>query len=118
MWIMPMVRATVRCVSPSALLEIEERTQELIPLDRVRTVVAGIIALDVSEWDDNDFGSLEAVIDRLIALLSTPPIAPEHRPLIETLLEARAGVEQGVAPDPAKRPTSDEMRAFVSAHIS
>lgn len=104
-------------MSPSALLEIEEKAQELIHLDAVRTVVAEIFALDVSEWDDDSFAALEAVIDRLIALLSAARIA-QHRPFIEKLLEAREGVEQGMAPDPAKRPTAEQMRAFVSAHLS
>ena len=104
-------------MSPSALLVIEEKTHELVPLEAVRTVVEGIWALDVADWDDEDFATLEGVIDRLVGLLSTSPIAPEHRPLIGKLLEARAGIEQGVAPNPATRPTSAQMRAFVSAHL-
>jgi hypothetical protein len=104
-------------VSPNALLEIEEKAQELVPLEAIRKVVAGIYALDVADWDDRDFATLEKVIDRLVALLSTQPISPEHRPLIEQLLEARAGAEQGVAPDPDKRPTAEQMRAFVASHF-
>jgi len=104
-------------VSPAALLEIEEKAQELIPLDAVRKLVDRIFALDVSKWADNDLSSLEMLIDRLVALLSTPPIAPEHRPLIERLLEAKSGVEQGMAPDPKNRPTREQMRAIVSAHL-
>ena len=101
----------------SALLEIEEKAQELIQLAAVRDIVADVFAVDVSGWDDESFGLLEAVIDRLIALLSASPIA-QYRPFIEKLREARDGVEQGIAPDPAKRPTADEMRAFVSEHLS
>ena len=104
-------------MSPSALLEIEEKAHELIQLDAVRKVVDRIFALDVAGWGDDDFEALEGVIDRLIALLSTPPIAHEHLPLIERLLQARTGVEQGVAPDPANRPSDEDMRAFVSAHL-
>ena len=104
-------------MSPAALLEIEEKAQELIHLDGVRAIVAQIFALDVSAWDDESFATLETVIDSLIAILSASPIA-QHRPFIEKLREAREGVEQGVAPDPAKRPTADEMRAFVSKHLS
>lgn len=113
----PKCHATLAPVSPSALLEIEEKTQEIIDLDVARALVSAIFALDVSNWNDDSFAALEVVIDRLIGLLSASPTA-QHRPLIAALLEAREGVEQGMAPDPAKRPTHDEQRAFVSAHLS
>jgi hypothetical protein len=103
-------------VSPSALLEIEEKTHEVIDLDVAKALVSAIFALDVSDWKDDSFAALEALIDKLISLLSAAPTA-QHRPLIAKLLDARAGVEQGMAPDPAKRPTSGELRAFVSAHL-
>ena len=103
-------------VSPAALLEIEEKAQELIHLDAVRDVVDRIYALDVNAWEDDSFAELEAIIDKLISILSSTPIA-QHRPFIDKLLRAREGVEQGIAPDPAKRPSDDEMRAFVSAHL-
>jgi hypothetical protein len=103
-------------VSPSALLEIEEKTQELIHLDQVRGLIERIYALDVSTWADDHFAELEDIIDTMIRVLAALPL-PEHRPLIKQLLDAREGVEQGVAPDPAKRPSADEMRAFVSAHL-
>jgi hypothetical protein len=104
-------------VSHSALLEIEEKADELIHLDAVRAVIKQILALDVSGWHDDSFATLEGVIDKLIAILSASHI-DEHRPFIEQLLEARKGVESGVAPDPAKRPSPAEMRAFVSAHLN
>lgn len=104
-------------MSPAALLEIEEKTQELIPLDRISTIVDQIFSLDVSNWDDQSLEDLEGIIDKLIALLSSEPSA-QHRPLIERLLVAREGVENGVNPDPVKRPNTKEMRAFVSAHLS
>jgi hypothetical protein len=107
---------TLRLVSRSALLQIEEKAQELIHLDAVRVLVEQIYALDVSKWNDEDFAGLEAVIDKLIALLSASPIA-QHRPYIEKLLTAREGIEQGLSPDPSKRPTAEQMRAFVSAHL-
>jgi len=108
--------ARLAVVSLSLLLEIEEKAQALIHLDAVRVIVDQIFALDVSGWEDQSFAALDAVIDQLIAVLSASPIA-QHRPLIERLLAAREGVEQGVAPDPAKRPSADQMRAFVSAHL-
>ena len=104
-------------MSPSALLEIEEKANDLIPLEAIRRVVEGIFALDVSGWGDEHFATLEGIIDRLVNILSTPPIAPEHRPLIEKLFQARVGVEQGMAPDSSKRQTEEQMRAFVSAHL-
>lgn len=104
-------------MSPSALVEIEEKTQELIHLDEVRALVERIYALDVSTWSDDDFAELEDVIDRAIRVLAALPI-PEHRPFIKQLLDAREGVEQGLAPDPAKRQSAEEMRAFVSAHLN
>jgi hypothetical protein len=103
-------------MSPSALLEIEEKADELVPLDAVARVVSAIFALDVSDWNDTDLASLEAVIDKLIGFLSASPDA-RHRPFIGKLLQAREGVEQGFAPDPAKRPSVAEMQDFVSAHL-
>lgn len=103
-------------MSPAALLELRDKTEELIPLAAARDLVDGIYALDVSDWTDEDFAQLEQLIDRLIHLIDALPTA-QHRPLIERLWTAREGVEQGMAPDPTKRPTLDEMRRFVSAHL-
>lgn len=104
-------------MSPAALLEIQEEAHALIHMDAVRALVAKIFALDVTSWNDENFAALAGIIDQTIAILSATPIA-EHRPFILKLQEAKEGIEQGVAPDPAKRPTVDEMRAFVSAHLS
>jgi hypothetical protein len=57
-------------VSPSALLEIEEKAHGLIDLDAVSDLVDRIYAVDVSTWDDTSFAELESIIDRLIAVLS------------------------------------------------
>jgi hypothetical protein len=57
------------------------------------------------------------MIDGMIQVLSVLPSA-EHRRLIELLLTAREGVEQGMAPDPAKRPSLEQMREFVAEHLS
>jgi hypothetical protein len=103
-------------MSPSALLEIEEKAEELIHLDGVAQIVSAVFALEVSGWTDENLIALETVIDKLIQLLSLNPIA-QYRPFIEKLLKAREGVEQGLAPDPAKRPSVDEMRDFVSANL-
>jgi hypothetical protein len=103
-------------MSPAALLELEEKAQQLISLETVRGLVDRIFALETATLDDDDFASLERVIDSLIQVLSVVPTA-ERRPLIERLLVAREGVEQGMPPDPAKRPSVEELRQFVSAHL-
>lgn len=104
-------------MSPAALLELEEKAQQLISLDTVQGLIDRIYGLDDSLLDDDDFASLERVIDSLIQVLSVVPSA-ERRPLIKRLLIAREGVEQGMAPDPAKRPSLEQMRQFVAAHLS
>jgi hypothetical protein len=104
-------------MSPAALLEIEEKAQDFIDLEAVRDVIDSIYALDVSGWSDEHFAVLESIIDKTVAILSPVP-NQERRPLLERLFQAREGVEQGMSPDPAKRPSRDEMRAFVSAHLS
>lgn len=104
-------------MSPVALLELEEKAQELVHLDTVRALVDDVYALEVSSLDDEHFATLERVIDGLIQMLSVFPSA-ERRPLIKRLLIAREGVEQGMAPDPAKRPSLEEMRGFVAEHLS
>ena len=101
----------------AALLELEEKTQELIHLDQARRLVDDFYAIDVSPFTDEDFALLESLIDKTINILSSIPIA-QHRPLIERLLVAREGVEQGMAPDPAKRPSLEQMRQFVAANLS
>jgi hypothetical protein len=103
-------------MSPAALLELEEKAQEVINLDAIRGVVDAIYGLDVSDWTDTSFAALEHLIDNVIGMLSAVP-NQQHRALLERLFIAREGVEQGVAPDPAKRPSLAEMRAFVSAHL-
>lgn len=103
-------------LSPSALLELQEKAEELVPVKDMTTLVDLIYALDVSEWSDEDFAKLENLIDCAVQLMAA--WTTEHkRPLLNRLLTAREGAEQGVSPDPAKRPTKDEMRAFVSAHL-
>jgi hypothetical protein len=103
-------------MSPAALIEIEEKTQELVDLALIQDLVEAIYALDVSEWADKDLEVLERVIDRTISLLSAMPNR-QNRPLIERLLAAREGVEQGMSPDPAKRPSLEELSTFVAAHL-
>jgi hypothetical protein len=100
----------------SALLDLEEKTQELVHLDEARRLVDAFYELDVSMLTDDHFAQLEALIDKAIQILSAIPSA-EHRPLIARLLIAREGVEQGMAPDPAKRPTPEQMREFVAEHL-
>ena len=104
-------------MSPAALLELEEKAHQLVSLDMVQSLIDRIYALDVSPLDDGDFVSLERVIDSLIQVLSVLPTA-ERRPLIERLLIAREGAEQGMAPDPAKRPSLEQMREFVAEHLA
>jgi hypothetical protein len=106
----------VNVVSPNALLELEENTRALVPLAKAQALVESVYALDVSTWTDEDFKTLEHLIDRAVAVISAIP-SSEHRPLIERLLVAREGVEQGMSPDPAKRPSLEEMRRFVAAHL-
>lgn len=104
-------------MSPAALLEIEEKAHSLIHLDAVSDVVDKIFALDVSDWKDESLVELESIIDQLITVLSATPFA-QHRQFIARLLQAREGVEQGLSPDPAKRPTAEAMREFVARHLS
>lgn len=104
-------------MSPAALMELEEKAQEVIDLGAVRGVVDAIYALDVSDWSDEHFAVLESIIDKTVTIVSHVP-NPERRDLLDRLFRASEGVEQGLSPDPAKRPSLDEMRAFVSAHLS
>ena len=101
----------------AGLLELEEKTQALIHLDEARRLVDAFYDLDVSTFTDDQFALLESLIDKAIHILSSHPIA-QHRPLIERLLVAREGVEQGMSPDPGRRPTLEQMRQFVAAHLS
>ena len=104
-------------MSPAALLELEEKAHHIIDIEPVRSLVDSIYALDVSDWTDESLCLLEGVIDRVVAILSSEP-NQQNRELIERLFQAREGVEQGMSPDPSKRPSLNEVRAFVSAHLS
>ena len=103
-------------MSPAALAELEQKAEEVIDSAAIRGVVDSIYALDLTDWTDQSFAILEHLIDRLIGVLSAAP-NQQHRVLLKRLFIAREGVEQGIAPDPAKRPSATEMRAFVSAHL-
>lgn len=104
-------------MSPTALLELEEKAHKVIDIEVVRRLVDSIYELDVSDWTDESLCLLESIIDKIVAILSSAP-NKQNRELIERLFQAREGVEQGMSPDPSKRPSLDEMRAFVSAHLS
>ena len=104
-------------MSTSELLDLEEKTNGLIRLDDARRVVDEIVALDVSWMNDANFATVESVIDKAIQLLSAVP-DEANRPLIQRLLIAREGIEQGMSPDPAKRPSIEQMRDFVAERLS
>lgn len=104
-------------MSPAALVELEEKAQELVDLELVGSLVDQIYGLDVSDWNDESLALLEHLINQTIALLEAVP-NESHRVLLTRLAQAREGVEQGVSPDPSKRPSIEDMRAFVSAHLS
>jgi hypothetical protein len=104
-------------MSPTALMELEEKAQEVVDLEAVCGLIDSIYALDVSGWSDEHFEVLESVIDKTTAILAQIP-SEKRWVFVDRLSIAREGVEQGVSPDPAKRPTLEEMRAFVSAHLS
>ena len=103
-------------MSPTALLDLKEQAHKLVRLDKAQALVDGIYALEVSSLDDDDFATLERMIDDMIQVFSVSPGV--YRLLIERLLVAREGVEQGMAPDPAKRPSLEQMREFVAEHLS
>jgi hypothetical protein len=103
-------------MSPSALLELEEKSEEFIDLAEMSRVVDTIYAIDVSAFKDEHFAVLERIIDRAVAVLGALPNG-RHRPLIERLLQAREGVEQGMAPDPAQRPSLEDLSRYVAAHL-
>jgi hypothetical protein len=98
------------------LQELQEKTEELVPVKAMTELVEHIYALDVTAWSDEDFAKLENIIDKAIQLIGAWSIE-QRRPLLERLMVAREGAEQGIAPDPAKRPTKAEMKAFISAHL-
>jgi len=103
-------------MSPSGLQDLEAKTQHLIHPDEALELVDLIYALQTDQWTDEDFAALEQVIDRAIALLQVVNNA-DVEPIIDRLRIARDGAEQGMAPDPANRPTHEQLRAFVSAHL-
>lgn len=103
-------------VSPSGLLELEQKQQALVPLPALQALVEAIYAIDVTDWEDENFARLELIIERAITHVVTLPTA-DQRPLMERLLAAKEGAEQGLSPDPAKRPSIQEIRDYVSAHL-
>lgn len=103
-------------MSPAGLQELAARTEHLIHADEASELVDFLYGLSTDDWMDEHFAAVEALIDRTIALLTAVP-RPENQPLIDRLRIAREGVEQGMAPDPAKRPSDDQMRAYVSANL-
>lgn len=105
-------------MSPSvALAELEERAGELVPIDAIRGLVDTIYALDVDDWTDEALTLLESIIDTAIQAAGTLP-SPHRRVIVDRLLIAREGVEQGMAPDPDKRPSLEQVRTFVSARLA
>lgn len=75
-----------------------------------------IYAMDVSAMTDEQFAGLQLAITQTVQLLAVCP-DDQRRPLIQRLFVALDGVEQGMAPDPAKRPTIEELQRFVSERL-
>lgn len=100
----------------SPILELEHAAERLLPVDELRRFTDLVYSLDVSEFTDEDFEVAERVIDRAIRLIADSA-NEERRTLIARLLVAREGIEQGIAPDPANRPSLEQMRQFVADHL-
>jgi hypothetical protein len=103
-------------VSLSALLELEEKAEALLPDAAINSIVDIIYSLDVSSWEDEGLAVVEGIIEKLIRVLTSADVH-QHAEQIERLLKARRAIEQGLSPDPSKRPTLDEVRAIVSNHL-
>jgi hypothetical protein len=112
-----LVSVYIRVVSPAEILELAEETRGLIHFDEASALVDHIYAVDASEWDDEQFSRLESIIDKAIAVLSAAP-SEQTMALVQRLLTAREGVVQGLSPDPAKRPSPEELRHLFSAYLS
>lgn len=99
-----------------ALVELEHAAERLVPIEELRHFTDIVFALDADDLDDDNLEAIERLIDRAIRLLADSPDG-ERRELVRRLLVAREGIEQGIAPDPAKRPSVEEMRQFVADHL-
>ncbi|HKY21012.1 MAG TPA: hypothetical protein VJM31_07320 [Vicinamibacterales bacterium] len=100
-----------------ALEELETAAERLTPpLADIRRFTDLLFALDVSGLTDGNFIELEGMIDRAVRLLADAPDAP-GRELMTRLLTAREGIEQGLAADPSKRPSREQARRIVAAHL-
>lgn len=100
-----------------ALEELETAAEKIAPpVAEIRRFTDLLFALDVSGLTDENFIELEGLVDKAVRLLADAPDA-SHRELIARLLIAREGIEQGLAADPAKRPSAEQMRRIVASHL-
>jgi len=100
-----------------ALADLKKAGDRLIPLEQARDFTTLLYALDVDDLEDEDFEKLEQLIDQAIRLLADG-LDAAHRQLIAKLLVAREGIEQGMAPDPDKRPSREEIRKHISSRLN
>lgn len=86
----------------------------------ISRVVAAVYALDIETLTDEHLQALERLVRAVIHLVDVhaaglgggvrDTVDREHfRKIIEQLREALEGLEQGLAPDPRKRPSDDEL---------
>jgi hypothetical protein len=86
----------------------------------IRDVVEALDELDVERFSDEHFQSLETVVHRVLQIIDVH-VAGLHdgvrdkvdreyfRIMTAHLRTALEGLEQGLAPDPAKRPTHEQL---------
>jgi hypothetical protein len=93
----------------SALQELSRATKQLPDdMSAASKLVADVYALSVDGFTDAHFERLEEVIVTAIQMLARSPEA-EAVELIDKLAIALEGVQEGLPPDPAKRPTREEL---------
>lgn len=78
--------------------------------------VLELYALDTVGFTDAHFERLEDVVVAAVHLLERSPAA-EARRLIDRLNVALEGIQEGLPPDPAKRPTREELAADFATRL-
>jgi hypothetical protein len=125
--------AAVRLVRnlPEAHLRVERPIRALVFSSSAKAFVKRVYALETAGFIDRDLEEVEDIVraglrvllvhmadlDRLRRRGSTGDRHPMHA-LVEKLEGGLEGIERGLPPDPAKRPTREQMLQKLAAHLT
>jgi hypothetical protein len=126
-------KAALRLVRnlPEAHIRVERRLRDLLFSRNAKAFVKRVYAIEATTYIDRDFEEIEDIARAGLRILQVYMVDLERphgsgprknlkaiQALAANLRKAIEGIERGLPPDPAKRPTHEQMMQRLAAHLT